>query len=312
MYHPYFRGKQYELMTIRECADILASSEFVPIIEPVKKNINGLVKAIASMIDAEGDLVLIVNPKHGDHAEDSEEILSLLDDDYSDENHVKVGILLDENITIEHVLALCDRFRSRSVYIIHDNFNDVKELAVQLSDLDQQDIRHVFLDNHGRLYRSRFRDTFRIVMHDGFEKKRNKDYTDIELFSELHVTYSDIADGFGDFLIVGDDYSTSGGPAYTVAIHLTFIDPDEDDVMYVYHFKSDRQDTTADPAGKFAEALDKLVVEVNRSDSKIFRSNAVEEYLTLHRTGHFPGLGYVKKLSMNHHIETLANYFNQD
>jgi hypothetical protein len=30
-------------------------------------------------------------------------------------------------------------------------------------------------------------------------------------------------DGFGDFLIVGDDYSESGGPAYAIAIHLTFI-----------------------------------------------------------------------------------------
>ena len=29
-------------------------------------------------------------------------------------------------------------------------------------------------------------------------------------------------DGFGDFLIVGDDYSDTGGPAYAVAIHLTF------------------------------------------------------------------------------------------
>jgi hypothetical protein len=29
----------------------------------------------------------------------------------------------------------------------------------------------------------------------------------------------------------------------------------------------------------------------------------------LHADGHFPGLGYVKKLSMSHHIETLAHYF---
>jgi hypothetical protein len=29
----------------------------------------------------------------------------------------------------------------------------------------------------------------------------------------------------------------------------------------------------------------------------------------LYEQGHFPGLGYVKKLSMNHHIETLARYF---
>ena len=29
-------------------------------------------------------------------------------------------------------------------------------------------------------------------------------------------------------------------------------------------------------------------------------------------TKHFPGLGYVKKLSMKHHIETLADFFSRN
>ena len=37
MYHPYFRGKQFELITIREMAPLLAKSNFVPIIEPVRE-----------------------------------------------------------------------------------------------------------------------------------------------------------------------------------------------------------------------------------------------------------------------------------
>ena len=65
--------------------------------------------------------------------------------------------------------------------------------------------------------------------------------------------------GFGDFLIVGDEYSESGGPAYTIAIHLTYIDFDQDEAMHVRHFLSDRQDTPKDPGGKFSEALTKLV-----------------------------------------------------
>ncbi len=35
MYHPYFRGKQFELITIREMAALLAEKNFVPVIEPV-------------------------------------------------------------------------------------------------------------------------------------------------------------------------------------------------------------------------------------------------------------------------------------
>ena len=36
MYYPYFRGKQFELMTIRETAKLMAERGFCPIIEPVR------------------------------------------------------------------------------------------------------------------------------------------------------------------------------------------------------------------------------------------------------------------------------------
>ena len=111
--------------------------------------------------------------------------------------------------------------------------------------------------------------------------------------------------GFGDFLIAGDVYSESGGPAYAVAIHLTFIDPDKDDVMYVYHFISDTNDTPTDPAGKFAQALEKLIAKLDSDNSHILETEAIKEFRSLHAKGHFPGLGYIKKLSMKHHIETL-------
>jgi hypothetical protein len=114
--------------------------------------------------------------------------------------------------------------------------------------------------------------------------------------------------GFGDFLIVGDVYSEGGGPAYAVAIHLTYIDADDDDVMYVYHFVSTTNDTPTDPAGKFGQALQKLIDKLDTGHSKLFETSAIKEFRDLHAKKHFPGLGYVKKLSMKHHIETLAGY----
>ena len=115
-------------------------------------------------------------------------------------------------------------------------------------------------------------------------------------------------DGYGDFLTVGDNYSEGGGPAYAVAIHMTFIDPDQDDAMFIYHFKSDTNDVPTDPAGKFGEALNKLILELNYGDSHLMETSAVHEFRELHVRGHFPGLGYVKKLSIKHHLETLATY----
>ncbi len=118
-------------------------------------------------------------------------------------------------------------------------------------------------------------------------------------------------DGFGDFLIVGDDYTESGGPAYAVTIHLTFIDSDQDDSMQIYHFTSKRQDTPTDPAGKFAEALEQMIKTLDAPKSKVLETEAIKEFRMLYDRRHFPGLGYVKKLSMNHHIETLADYFDK-
>src|SRR5690606_3826910 len=107
--------------------------------------------------------------------------------------------------------------------------------------------------------------------------------------SDLHITFRDEnMNGFGDFLIVGDDYSESGGPAYAVAIHLTFIDSEREDIMYVHHFVSRRKDTPADPAGKFREALDAMMRELNRPECKIFASSAVAEFRELYDRRHFP------------------------
>jgi hypothetical protein len=169
---------------------------------------------------------------------------------------------------------------------------------------------HIFFEAAcGRLYRRHFTSGQRILIRDGFQRRINREHPPVEFYSDLHVTFGDEGmNGFGDFLTVGDDYAESGGPAYAVAIHLTFIDDDNDDAMYIHHFLSDRMDTPTDPAGKFMEALDKMIDELGSEDSKIHETAAVEEFRDLHEREHFPGLGYVKKLSMKHHIETLAEF----
>src|SRR3546814_16744241 len=96
-------------------------------------------------------------------------------------------------------------------------------------------LTNVFVEDHAKLlYRKHFDQSTRILVRDGFKRQRNADYPAMEEFSDLHVTYGDHGmAGFGDFLIVGDVYSEGGGTAYAVAIHLTFIDPDKDDVIYI-------------------------------------------------------------------------------
>lgn len=313
MYHPYFRGKQYELLTVREMAPLFKSAGFCPIIEPVRETLSGLQKALDAVVKEGGSAIVVVNPHHGDLSGGGETLTDLLKKDFLNLPHISAGILLKQGMTPENVVKSYNEHSGHTPAFIHAGFTDAKTLATMLGALTREHC-HIFIDPFcGKLYQKHFKGARKILIRDGFiKKKRNKDYAFIEPFSDLHATFEEEGmDGFGDFLIVGDDYIESGGPAYAVAIHLTFIDPDQDDTMQIYHFKSQRQDTPQDPAGKFAEALAEMMATLNAPGSKVLETNVVKEFRTLHERGHFPGLGYVKKLSMSHHIETLADYLNR-
>lgn len=313
MYYPYFRGKQFELIAIRESANLIADSGFVPIIEPVREPLGGLKKALRSLADVGAQAVVVVNPRYGDHRENGERISELLEQGYRENDAISAGILLTSETSLNRALILARKFSAAGTTLIHAGFTDSRALSDQIAD-DVEPFRNVFLeDQANRLYRRHFLGRPRILVGDGFVQMKNADYPPVETFSDLHITYPEQGmDGYGDFLTVGDNYSERGGPAYAVAIHLTFIDPNQDDAMFIYHFKSDTNDTPTDPAGKFAQALGKLIAKLDSGGSSLLETSAVLEFRDLHERGHFPGLGYVKKLSIKHHLETLASYHSAD
>jgi hypothetical protein len=310
MYYPFFRGKQYELITIREKAKLLKDAGFIPIIEPVKESLNGLARTLSEIEKVKGQAIVIVNPAFGYHADDATPVQSLLDNQFNSFEGLSAGVLLPADMAVADVKAICESQKGRKTTLVHCGFADGRSLAETTAHCSNVD-RHVFFEEDcGKLYRKHFQKATRVLLRDGFQRRANRDHPLVESFSDLHVTFTDEGmNGFGDFLVVGDDFFETGGPAYTVAIHLTFIDREKDEAMFIRHFKSDRTDTPTDPGGKFAEALAKLVKEVERTGSPIERTSAVEEFLEFHRQRHFPGLGYVKKLSMQHHLETLSNFF---
>lgn len=308
MYYPYFRGKQYELITIRENAPRMADATFVPVIEPVRESLGGLEKALGAVSDAGGKAVVIVNPNLGDHANDGEGISTLLKA-YLPKPAIAAGVLLTMDTPLTEVMECIEQHKDHDLTLIHAGFTQGKALAQAIDGKGVS--RHLFVGKDDLLYRRNFKDSTRVLVRDGFtRRKRNQDYPPLEFFSTLHATFKEEGmDGFGDFLTVGDNYLESGGPAYSIAIHLTFIDREDDDRMFIHHFKSLRSDTPADPAGKFAEALGLMMQTLDQAGSKVLDTSAVSEFRALHQRGHFPGLGSVKKLSMQHHIETLAHYF---
>lgn len=313
MYYPYFRGKQFELIAIRESVETIAEFGFIPIIEPVRESLSGLERALRAVSDAGAQAIVVVNPRHGDHKQNGDSIADLLERDYGDHDGICAGILLTSNLSSVEAQAKIVEHPKLGTSLVHAGFTDARALAEGLGDRAST-LRNIFIDDQTNLlYRRRFSGSARVLVGDGFERMKNADYQSVDMFSDLHVTYRDRGmDGFGDFLTVGDNYSEGGGPAYAVAIHLTFIDPGQDDAMYVYHFKSDSNDTPTDPARKFSQALEKLIIKLEQGNSHLLETSAIREFRQLHERQHFPGLGYVKKLSIKHHLETLADYLGRE
>lgn len=309
LYHPYFRGKQFELIAIRETAELIAEAGFTPIIEPVKESLASLERALKELIGHDARAIVIINPGHGDHKLDSEAIGNFLEQNYRNNDAVRAGVLLRPQDDLTQIRAIFGRYSHLRPVAIHAGAPDPRGISSLLSELEVNSF-NIFLENSaGMLYRKHFRSSDRVLIRDGFDRRKNADYGPVDAFSDLHATYRDIEMvGYGDFLTVGDTYSEGGGPAYAVAIHLTYIDSEQDDAMYVYHFVSDTNDTPTDPAGKFAQALEKLIKAVDSGGSMLHNSESIAEFRQLYERGHFPGLGYVKKLSIKHHIETLAAY----
>lgn len=163
-------------------------------------------------------------------------------------------------------------------------------------------VYNVFLEGRGsRSYVAGFDQGTPVLLADPFERQaKNEDYPPREFFSDLHKRYAQEGfGGFGDFLIVGNHYTEGGGAAHAVAIHLTNREGTGD--IWIRHFVSDRTRGTADTPGKFLEALRKTARFI-RSGENWHRTEGCLEFLALEQRQHFPGLGFVKKISMKHHI----------
>ncbi|GLV25939.1 MULTISPECIES: sce7725 family protein [Sphingobium] len=147
MYYPYFRGKQFELITIRETAGVMAQAGFVPIIEPVKETLKGLHRALQTVCEVGGKAIVIVNPYVGDHQDNGIGITGLLAQEFADNAAVSAGILLREDMNLEDAYALFEAHAAHDPVFVHAGFGDQKALADQLG-AGLKNTRHVFIEKH--------------------------------------------------------------------------------------------------------------------------------------------------------------------
>lgn len=303
MYFPYFRGRQYELLALKELASqSLISSSVIPVIEPVK-----IIPALNSSLDAfkaaSLPVALVVNPNVGDLTDETKSIEHLLEQHASESNLIP-AILIDErasdalswlgNWGIEEnsVLALLNDSdwleRYQSLFFETPRYT--------LCPYDRY-IRRVVKNNS-------------VIFENKFNKKsRNADYPEEEGYSKDHLDYTaEGYVGFGDYSIVGDDYVESGFAPYAVAIHIVYFA--EDGSMRIRHFVSDSNEDITDVAGKFYEAVKKLHKWYADGNYAGQLTVGLETLLNHFHNKTYPGLPTLKKLSIMHHLELMSKFLD--
>jgi len=307
MYFPYLRGRQFELIALRELVEKgVLSSRITPIIEPVKLS-STLVKTIEAYGEKSKQLAIITNPKVGSFRSDAKE-------KKNQKLKESLSASLKENNNVLYMYLLRASSKPEKFIEKHaDNMgticNDKDAIPVYETNFSETDVKfNLIPDESG--FRRKVRKN-RVLLADKFNKQeRNNDYIEIddEPFSEDHLYYSeDGYVGFADYSVVGEEYNETGFAPYAVAIHIVYFDTDES--LRVKHFVSDSNDDISDPAGKFQEALSKLV---EWNEEKQLDTVAMKEFEDLYRREAYPGLGTVKKLSIMHHLELIGRYLDKE
>lgn len=298
MYYPYLRGRQYELIGLRELCEKELLNNIVPIIEPVKAS-STLLSTINVFLKKKKSFILIQNPAVGSFQKEL---------DFNEEYKNKYLKLLEENkanITFGYIL--------NSEFNKNDVVNCPETVAFCLN-MDQVQIfnnlnmpfKYVFIPDSSSAKRKIKNQ--KILLEDRFEaKNRNADYAkDVDgFFSNDYFYYKDENfNGFSDFSIVGNDYTDSGFAPFAVAIHIVYKGTNEDELR-IHHFVSNSNEDINNPQLKFYEALKKLV-EFPLLKTEENKTDALKQFKAIYEKEVYPGLGTVKKLSIMHHIELVS------
>jgi len=269
-----------------------------------------LEKTIDCLIDSNFNFNFIINPQVGDFKKKVKTLIKLIDNKLSDYSNYQPSIIVDNKTNIKHINELIDSNDLKNLSIICLNIPNDNGAFFNL--LEEQSIKYVVVNediNSKRFLREiRKKDLNKISLSDPFiSEKRNVDYIkeDHQFFSDEHLFFDEEGFiGYSDYTVIGKDYIESGFLPYAVAIHLTYLN--DDDEFWIKHFVSDSNEDTTDVAGKFGEALFKLIKFI---DDNSIKTKSCDEFRSLASTQSYPGLGSIKKLSIMNHIELVYNYF---
>lgn len=300
MYFPYLRGRQFELIALREFAEetYQQDQKVIPIIEPVKQSMNSLKIAISKFKSFDFSFSLILNPKVGELV-GRQAIFDELSEDLDGADWKPAFIVTPTNSEAIH--AYLSETDLSDVILIVDSSVDLTSEKVRAL-LGDQKIEFLISDLQRINRKLKGIDKSLVKLSDSFQKQdKNADYKEkgAELFSEEHLFYAEEGfTGYSDYTALSSEFTEGGTSPYAVVIHLTYLNSEQE--IWIRHFTSESNDGQENVQGKFKEAVEKAVYFLDGAD---IHTVATEELRKYFREEKYPGLGMIKKLSIKNHLE---------
>lgn len=322
MYFPYLRGRQNELICIRELLELdKLGKRIIPVIEPVRFN-STFFSALVQFIEKERKVILIRNPKVGSFEKEYCEMKKKIEDEKDASKKEKLqstldtylevlksdylinGYLVDDAILKDVLDEKIDASKSVLINCRKGNYDYYAEHGEQL------EAKYTFIPNDIDFQDEVVGNT--VVLEDGYVKeKRNVDYIENPdaFFSRNHIVYKKRGyAGFADYSIVGEMYEESGFAPLAIAIHMMYYGNKQE--LRVHHFVSDSNENSSDPARKFEEAM-KNMLSWELFD-QIPKTEGLNRLLDCYNNGKFPGLGVIKRYSLMHHMQMISELLGDE
>ena len=317
MYYPYLRGRQFELLALR---GLLDSNDFLsyvrPVIEPVRREFGPLRSAGREFSSANFHPYLIVNPSVGElaQAQGPGAMVDFLGDGSGETSAYKPAFIC--NSWLLENFDLVEKFRGALLICVDSGVPDSEIISLAQADA----ISEVMLfepDGHRALKMGIQNCGVPIVRLDNrfSAEQRNADYLSIppEKFSEeLSFFTNDRYAGYSDFTLLPMQFSDGGFLPRAVVIHWSFLKQSSMGVTEIWmaHYTSTSNYSTTNVAGKFMEAAEKLLTS---AEKPYFSENqALKELDTYYHSNRYPGLGVLKKLTVQNHILINAEFLSRN
>ncbi|MCT4486959.1 sce7725 family protein [Levilactobacillus parabrevis] len=304
LYFPYFRGRQYDLLALKNIAQqhVLPANiiPIIPIIEPVR-DIRALPQTVAAFVDHDQPVVVIANPTVSDYALTQQKLHDWRP--YQDNPNLIVGHVLTPTLIPDSLTAPA----GHRTLLVARQYDELKA-AHHAGWLAASD--YLLVPPEARIRQLLDRPTVSLFDHAWFPE-HDRSYADIvDGFFSDDWTLADFNNyvGFSDYTIGGGHYSEHGYPAKAVTLHLTYFRGKQ---LRIHRFVSTDRDDFRHPKEKFFQAVAKLAAWLPQQPA-VTQTPAVQQLAAYHEQQHFPGLGVVKRLSLEHHLQLMAQYFKEN